>query len=252
MPKLSSDMLYHTSFYHVKGWMADRYRQIKIPNLVQLMHETAMEHVLKLHISARELGPRGLGWALHQQHIEFFRLPKLGDKFKVVTHPSGVEKLLTHRDYHMYDEEDQVVAQASTTWFMMDIRKRRIARYPEDILAIILQGNELDALPRQPKLPKIVVPQEGVDTFKVRYHDLDFNDHLNNNVYVRWLLDSIHEDWWQTHRLRSLQMKFLEEGKWGESVDVRMSEGEAEWQMFQLAKNGRAMAEGRLMWDKEM
>ncbi|MEL6132980.1 MAG: acyl-ACP thioesterase domain-containing protein, partial [Bacteroidota bacterium] len=183
MPRLSPDMLYHTSFYHVKGWMADRYRQIKIPNLIQLMHETAMDHVLKLEISARELGPRGLGWALHQQQIEFFHLPKIGEAFKVITHPSGVEKLLTHRDYQIFDVHDQVVAQATTTWFMMDIRKRRIARYPADILEMILQGNELDALPRAEKVPKVAIDDPIQDTFKVRYHDLDFNDHLNNNVY---------------------------------------------------------------------
>ncbi|MEL6135778.1 MAG: hypothetical protein AAFR59_20665, partial [Bacteroidota bacterium] len=96
--------------------------------------------------------------------------------------------------------------------------------------------------------PKVAIDDPICDTFKVRYHDLDFNDHLNNNVYIRWLLDAIHEDWWRTHRLRGLQMKFLEEGKWGEEIGVRLDTN-AEW--FRLEKQGSAMAEGKLLWDEE-
>jgi acyl-ACP thioesterase len=56
---------------------------------------------------------------------------------------------------------------------------------------------------------------------EVRYSDVDINQHVNSARYIGWLLDSYPREFYQNHALRSLEVNYLAETRWPDSVSIR-------------------------------
>ena len=90
--------------FQVRAYDINQHKTISIPAFVKLMQEAAMQHVLKLKLSVWDLEPQNLAWVLMRKHIQIDRYPILGEEISIKTHPSGFEKILTHRDYRVFDQ----------------------------------------------------------------------------------------------------------------------------------------------------
>ena len=247
---MNTDFLLHRETLHVRGYDVTKSLETSVPAIIQMMHEAAMQHVLRLEVSANQLAPHDLGWALHQQSLEVYRLPVLGEQIKILTHPSGIEKLLTYRDFHLFDDKDQLLARASSSWFLMNLRRRRVARYPDFISTLIEPSNELAHLPR-PAAPDTSLDEPTRSTkFQVHYHDLDFNGHLSNYHYAKWMLDTVPADRWETAQLRSFDIRFLAECLLDDEVTVALGQKDDNTFLHQITKGGEAIAYGASTWKK--
>ena len=245
---MNKELLFHRETLHVRGYDVTKNRKASIPAIIQMMHEAAMQHVMRLEVSATHLATHDLGWALHQQSLAVFQQPTLGDRLQVLTHPSGMEKLLTYRDFHLFDDKGKLLAKASTSWFLMNLRRRRIARYPDFIDAIIRPSNKLDHLPRP------VAPDPGMETptveagFQVRFHDLDFNGHLSNYHYAKWMLDTLPTSWLENNRLESFDIQFLAECLLDDTVRVEVWPKDADTYVHHMTKDEKSIARGTTRW----
>ena len=239
-----SHPLFHWEHAHVKGYDCDVHQQVSLPALIQMMHEAAMQHVLKLKVSAKELAPQHLAWVLYQEQLEFFRRPTLGEPVNILTHPSGKERVFTYRDFHVYDVQDQLLAQASSTWLLMDTQRRRIARYPESISDLLTPSNELPQLDRCPKLKQPTATPLWTNARTVAFHDLDFNEHLSNIHYFRWMLDVLPHEILQGQVLQKFQISFQEECNLGDLLEIAAWEvGEKQYHhRIRLGEKVKAMA----------
>lgn len=199
----------HTASYVVRTSEIDQHKKLTVPALFQLMHETAMQHVLQLKLSVWDLESSGMAWILMRQKTRIHSLPKLGDSIRIFTYPSGFEKLFTYRDYYVYNEQGDCLAEATTTWLLMDTQSRRAVKMPENIAALLSgQGLEIPYLTRcDNRLPPFSKPKL-IYTPKAGWFDLDFNDHLNNVVYVKWMLESLSEDFLRSHSIKDFQIHY--------------------------------------------
>ena len=66
----SANPLFHKEWYRVRGYDVDLKKRASIPALIQMMHDAAMEHVLRIGLSAFELEAHDLGWVLVSQAYE--------------------------------------------------------------------------------------------------------------------------------------------------------------------------------------
>ena len=66
-------------------------------------------------------------------------------------------------------------------------------------------------------LPSITRPDIS-KSFNVRMHDLDFNRHVNNSVYVVWALESISDEIIISHRPKEIIVNYLGESLYGDQV----------------------------------
>jgi len=232
----------------VKGYDVDQNQRMSIPAMIQMLHEAAMQQVLHLKVSAKELAPYHLGWVLHQQYLEIFDRPELGEMIEVKTHPSGKEKVFTYRDFQMKNKEGKVLAQASSTWLLMDTRTRSMATYPDFINEMLLESNNLPHLSRAPRLRVKLQKPKWKKAYQVGFHDLDFNGHLSNFYYFKWMLDTLPSDFLQQNTLQSFQLKFKEECHLDELVHVKIQEEEDGSFLHVILRNEKVLAEGRTVW----
>lgn len=203
------------AYYTIRTYEIDSKKQATLPALVKLMHESAMQHVIKLGVSVWDLEPHHISWVLMRQQLSVFRLPKLGEQIKIETYPSGYERLFTYRDYKVYDATGELIAHSSSTWALMDTVKRSLARFPAFILDMLqlAPAPEL-CLPRPSgQLPKMEKTDHSLD-FIVRWHDLDYNDHLNNMYYLQWMLEALPDELLSHGRLRAFDIQYRAEAQW--------------------------------------
>jgi acyl-ACP thioesterase len=198
----------HTEHFTIRGYAVDAQKRLHVPVLLQLMHETAMQHVFDLKLSVWDLEPQKLAWVVTRMQVHIYQLPVLGQKIRIVSNPSGFEKIRTFRDYRVFNEQGQLLASAVSLWFLMNTESRRLARVPAEIHQTIEDCIEQveDFLPKPGTKPKPFPDATYKRAFQVGYHDLDFNEHLNNIHYVKWLLDTLPANIQKQHSLKQLDL----------------------------------------------
>jgi len=203
--------------FPIRAYDIDNQKKVTVPALVKLMHEAAMNNAIDLKLSVWDLAPYGVSWVLMRKKITVHRLPEFGEEIQVQTYPAGFEKFFTYRDYLVYDAQNQLIAQAATTWLVMDLKTRKMTRIPKFILALETP-DPATCLPRLPmKLPKFGT-LDLQQKFKVGWYDLDFNMHLNNIYYLQWVLETLPDNIMQQYQLKEMNVLYKLECKWKEEV----------------------------------
>ncbi len=203
----------------VRTYEIDSRKKATPAALVRLMQEAAMQNVLQLRLSVWDLEPHSISWVLIRMYLRINRLPNLNERIRIQTYPAGFEKVLTHRDYKIFDAEGNLLAYSSSTWLLMDSNTRRMTRIPDFIMKFQQQvPPESECLPRsKDKLPKFE-HAHFIKDYQVNWHDLDFNRHLNNTLYIQWMLETVADELLQNSYLRELDILFKVEALWKDVI----------------------------------
>jgi medium-chain acyl-[acyl-carrier-protein] hydrolase len=215
--------LQHREFFIVRTYEIDNRKRATIPALVRLMHEAAMQNVIDLKLSVWDLEPQQISWVLMRKELHFQRLPGLGERIQVLTYPAGFERLFTYRDYRVFDEAGEQIAWSSSTWLLMNTENRRMTGLPPGILEYEPQMPDPGrCLPRPSsgKLPVMKTP-EHQQHYQVNWFDLDFNNHLNNTLYLKWMLEALPDPLLRNGKVRKLTIHYRAESHWKDRVHAQ-------------------------------
>lgn len=217
---MSSSKLVQESEFTIRTYEIDNQKRASVPALINLLHEAAMQNVMALGVSVWDLEPQRLAWVLLRMQVSVSRMPLLGETIRIVTYPAGFERLFTYRDYKVYDATGEMIAWAASSWVLMDIDSRSLARIPAFILEF---RNNMPAastcLPRPVSiLPKWEELNPRSQTFKVNWHDLDFNLHATNSMFVQWLIESLPDETLLKGELKWLDVQYRAEVLWKDEV----------------------------------
>lgn len=245
-----SSSLHERIDFTVPAHACNARKQLRIPDLIRELQEAALYSTLRLGVSVLDLEPKGLGWVLLGQYIKLFRTPRLNERCTVVTCPVGFERVFTYRDFHLLDEQGQHIGIAATTWMLMDLKSRRMAQLPDwiKILAEQLPPKE-EQLPRADYKLNAPATDVNIRSFQVGHHQLDFNGHLTNPVYVEWMLEGLEPDVFANRELRELAVQFKQEARYGETVSVQTTKGHGESYHHGLSMDGQPLASMQTTWE---
>jgi medium-chain acyl-[acyl-carrier-protein] hydrolase len=239
--------------FTVRSHEIDPQKLVTPPALVRLMQEASMQHVLQLKLSVWDLEPKGISWVLMRQRLQIGSLPQLGEDIEVYTYPSGFERVFTHRDFRVYNSSGDEIAQASTTWLLMNTNTRRMSRIPEELLAYnALLPHPTGYLQRTvDSLPSFV---EAIQSrqFRVGWYDLDFNYHLTNSKYVEFMLESTDSPLLREATLQEMDILFLAECTWNTEITAETAYLDDNSRLHRLVRteDGKELARARTVWQK--
>ncbi|MCB0578246.1 MAG: hypothetical protein KDD10_02905 [Phaeodactylibacter sp.] len=242
----------YQSRYEVRTYEIDSRKRMTIPALVRLMQEAAMQNVIELRLSVWDLEPEHISWVLMRKQLRVHRLPNLGERILVMTCPAGFERLFTYRDYKVFGENEELLAASASTWLLMDTRSRSMAPIPDHILAFREKMPPPEqCLPRPGgRLPRFGEARAAKE-FEVNWHDLDFNQHLNNTLYIQWLLEPLPGPVLENGRLRQLDINYRAECQWQDHVRAEVHPLEEEGQFLHRlvrTEDGKELAVARTEW----
>ena len=213
------------------------------------MQETAMQNVIKMGVSVWDLEPQQISWVLMRFLLNVKRIPKLGEQIKIETYPAGFEKFYTYRDYKVFDAQNELIAYASSTWLLMNTIKRRVVRIPDFILAFDMP-DEQECLTR----PVNKLPPFGTSfdqkTFQVNWHDLDFNQHLSNVHYAKWMIESMEAKLLKNAQLKQFDILFRSEALWQQEIISQIEKVDDLTYQHRLVRSSdqKELAQARSFW----
>ena len=182
--------------------------------------EAAWNHAEHLGVGHSELARQEKLWVLGRLLLQIDRWPRWGDKVRIRTWPRGINGAFALRDFEIFHENETRLVGGSSSWLVLDAsthRPQRINKLLQNLPAPVTRM----ALGREPsKLGLVPTPAASI-TREVRYSDVDVNRHVNSARYIGWLLDSYDHEFHRNHSLHSLEVNFLAETLWPDSVSVK-------------------------------
>lgn len=72
-------------------------------------------------------------WILLSWKIKVIERPKFSDNLKVKTWSRLIDKFYAYRDFEVYDENNNLIAIATSKWVFIDIEKGKIIKISEEV-----------------------------------------------------------------------------------------------------------------------
>jgi medium-chain acyl-[acyl-carrier-protein] hydrolase len=209
--------------YAIHSYEVDSRGCVTLPMLCQFMQESAWNHAQHLGVGYSHLIEKDLLWVLARQLVAISSFPRWGERIRVHTWPTGKDRLFCYRDFKLLNDQDQVIGAATTTWFVIDVMKRKPQR-ADSYFDVVIENAE-HVFSR--KLTKIepLRSKDRLNSVKVGYKDLDINEHVNNVRYIEWILESYPFEFQKHHRVREMEINYLSEARHDDTITACCEEG---------------------------
>ncbi|KGG53806.1 acyl-[acyl-carrier-protein] thioesterase [Lactobacillus sp. wkB10] len=205
----------------VNYYECDENKNLKLPAMIDLMMSVSEHQLDSGNGSTSALTKRGLGWVVTQYHIEVTRLPRPNEEITLTTEPFGYNRFLEYRSYVFTDQNGNELITVKSEWVLFDLQTRKLVSTDKEMMAEI-GVPLLKKLPRFPRL-RVQDKYQNERQYRVRYDDLDTNHHMTNGHYFNWFIDTLDRDFLKNHIVKTIDIKFNLEVRYGETPYSRVS-----------------------------
>jgi medium-chain acyl-[acyl-carrier-protein] hydrolase len=205
--------------FKITAFDVDANNRLRINRIFDYFQDAASNDAERLGFGYKDFVPQGLFWVLSWVKIELLDYPKFVDETKIQTWGKKQHKLYSMRDFLMFNSKDEIIIRGTSAWLLLDSKSLR----PKILTQLFPQFKMLDtkdALPDLPQKINSVKEMEMVYIKKIRYSDIDLNQHTNNAKYVELLLDCFDYNFHKNHCIKSLIISFSAETRFGEEIEL--------------------------------
>lgn len=168
--------------------------RVKFSVLLEIFQQMADVDASKYGLSVRQTLEHNITWVLRKYRIDLEKYPvKESGSLRVKTYAEPFRNLFSMRSFKLWDSAGTFLGSAYTWWVLLDVVKMRPMRLDKCGLMTAFMEQVTDELPPDVKIPEITSPSIE-ERWKVRWQDLDVNDHTNHAVYFSWALDTVPDE----------------------------------------------------------
>lgn len=196
----------------------DIHNNVKLSSLLQYAQQVSMEHCGWLGIGSPTMNALGKVFLLVKVSVEIERIPRVGEKLKLITAPSLPKRAQYKRVTECFDEQGERVITMDSRWVLVDQTTHRIERnlVPEIKLPLV---DASETLEHDLSIPKVKEwePQRSI---RVEYSLMDTNGHINNAQYANIICDTIPLDILKGAIPEKLVIDYRREARGGQTLEV--------------------------------
>lgn len=240
----------HTEEFVVRSFEIDQNGQATLPVIANYFQEAAGKNARDLNFDIEDLHKKGVTWVLYRMHIKIEKFPKRWEKVTVNTWPSSGDGIRAFRDYQLMDEKGSFIGAGISQWMVLNIKSRRPARIPEEILEMGLKVEDHQLPIDKTDFPDIDEPDYSAVLTAGKHH-LDMNRHVNNVTYIEWMTGFMPEEFPAQNVCSELKIQYHRECKIGQKVILkarRLSDSEF-MHVIEDAESQSILAQGISRWD---
>ncbi len=218
-PSPAGPGLHHEKKIEVRPYEVSSSGRIKLIDLLNHFQEAAGEHAEKLGFSVTDLAVKNLTWVLSRYHVRILRYPSWNEDLTLETWPSIRQGLFALREFELKDLQKNLLAAATSSWLMIDVRSKRPVNLSAHLPDLLLDTRRAidDGFAALP-----TIGQNDFELpFRVRFHDLDWNRHVNHTVYIEWAVETVPRDILLNFVPVKIEVDFRGEALFGQSVISR-------------------------------
>ncbi len=241
--------------HKISSYEVDAKNKASLQSFCNFLQESAWNHAEALNLGYSHLIGNNQIWVLSRLLIKVHAFPMWGDTIFVETWAKRTGRLFAYRDFHILDENDKIIAAASSAWVVIDLKNRRPQRMESfsDKMPLLSEKHALEA-----KLDRVPSPEVFLNQpfFPVLFSDLDMNKHVNNVKYLEWILDSYPFEMRITHDITIFEINFLREAFYGDEISVRSEEISGSKPLFLNSlirkEDKREICRARIEWRRDL
>lgn len=238
--------------HRIRSYEVDKDNRLTLERLVNFAQDIAMAQGEDLGVGQRHLQEHNLAWVIVKFDIHLDRYPVYNEEIHISTQPVGFHKLTADRKFWFSDKDENCIGTIASQWVMLDLNKGRMkpipAFYPEKYGFDFSQNEKIE-------YEKIQLPEswDAESEEVVKYSDLDFNNHVNNGRYLRWMMDAVPAGHMEGYGIRRLQVSYKKEARLGERVAIRttLPDSALDPSYFEMVSSGgKTLLEASVQWNK--
>ncbi|KAH0452428.1 hypothetical protein IEQ34_019727 [Dendrobium chrysotoxum] len=254
----------------IKLYEIDATGKASLETIMNLLQETSVNHFKFLGFlddsvrSYPKIGRGNLTFVILKMHVHVEHYPSWGDALEVNTWLRNHKKVSMARDWHLRNlKTGQSMIRATSISALMDKTTRKLSKIPDEI-KVKLESHYKDTTfilnedSRKFPKPNVETADYIIDGLTPQWADLDFNMHVNNVKYIRWIFEGIPMSIMETHEMSSMVLEFRKECRMGDvlqsltTVSSVSSNSSSEFNivcrhLLQL-KSGPALVQGLTTW----
>lgn len=232
--------------FEIAPQFVDFQHKVKLSSLVDLILTASGYNADANGFGIRDLNEKGATWVLTRFSLEMSRYPREYEKIQIHTWVEEVHTLNTIRNYRLFDTSGNVIGNSTSVWVMLNIERRR----PMELVQ--LKGIHSYATLEESGIERTMKLNEvggaPVDSFLVKYSDIDINQHVNTVRYLDWMVNTFSLEEHKKSKVKRLDVNFMSEILFGEHIEVFKEEVEEKEFRMELKANGRTACRGRLVF----
>lgn len=193
--------------------------KLKITAFLDYLQHIAYKHADQLGVGHRQIFHKGLTWLLLRYTVEISRYPTLDEKIKVTSWVAESNNpKYTLREFEVFDEKNEIICHATTSWLLFDYRKRKPVDFKDywpNFSAETRRALNYD-------FPGIELPEkiDAKTELKVRKQDLDINQHVNHVAHIHWIMENLPAKVVEKYKFEKLEISYKEQGFHGDDILV--------------------------------
>lgn len=193
----------------VQYYEGDMTGKLSLPMLLNLAVLSGTLQADQLGIGDEVVHAQGVGWIVLQYEMTITRRPKVNETIVLQTQARDCNAFFCQRQYRMLDQTGQVLVDIQALFSLLDMEKRKLARGPDEFIDAY-GAQRVKRIKRGLAPAKIAEdePVDGQQQYRVRFTDIDMNQHVNNSRYFDWLEDVLGADFLLTHEPKKLNIRF--------------------------------------------
>ncbi len=204
----------------VESFNTDFQRCLNYETLGKDLLNCAEQHANKRGFGVDDITPRNHAWVLSRLAIEMNEMPKMFSELEISTWVESLYRLFTNRNFAVKGTDGKEYGYARSIWAMIDRTTRQPIElerlYAKEFSNCILAGHPCPIAPQTRLRP--LKEAEECRTHKIVMSDIDYNGHVNSIKYIQLLCDAFPLDFYQAHRLKRVEIAYINESVFGETL----------------------------------
>lgn len=192
--------------------------------LVSTLQQAAILHSENAGFGVNNIENTHLAWLILDWKVKVISYPHSNQVLTIKTWPRAFDKLYSYRDFEVFDENNNLIAVASSKWFAIDTLSKKIRKltpeitesYGEPVTKCVFE----DAFKE-----KVEVPENLKLNFcyEILRRDIDTNMHVNNLNYIDFALETLSDNIYNNEIFYNLEIFYKKEIKLHEKINCYYS-----------------------------
>ena len=204
----------------------------------EVCQETAAIHSDLRHLGVPDLLKQGKTWVITREKMTIARYPRRGDEVFVKTGVPQAKSFFAPRTVLGEDKDRKTLFVSSMMWAIVDYDTRMPVKVGDFLNTMGCVTGETfvdESLRREPKIDtQRLLSKQPVCVFvpRIFLFDCDINNHVNNIVYLDWLLRTLPVSYVKDHLPSMIDIMWIREVFVSDSIEVKMYEIEKDFYGF--------------------
>jgi acyl-ACP thioesterase len=208
----------HINKLSTKSYFIDRTGKLSASFMFYQMQDIAWEHANVLGFGFDKLRKEQQFWVLSRLLVKINRRPRWAENFTLETWSRGTDGFYGYRDFNFVDDNNTIIAQATSSWLVLDTATKRIIRLSE-----FTDFPKYEESVFGENAGKVKAPQSEAELqfTPVLYNEIDINQHFNTGRYIERIIDSYDFEFHARNELVEYEINFLKEGMPNDKLAVK-------------------------------